>query len=404
MNDRNCLRAITVLATGAALLAGCGGSIAPAGKESGDAGESSKYQESWQGTTTGANPSTIAGVPAVTPCSQADDPTCGHHRLVVPEDVKQVLVVIQPDQENQIPEDTETGLASNDYTLTVYDDANTLVAYSESAQGSAAESVVFDHTGSAYYDVRVSPFLVAPGSSFTGTAVAVQDRPASDAMECLQPAPAAIGLAGVTDAGQEVELSVAVLLDGVDPQMAADYMARAADAYAPLSIRLTVAGTLVMPLVNSASDLMIAETKELTGGKPPFGADLAVMLTTKTMQAATGGAGTVLGQADCIGGVRSREHSYLVATVTPESPFELIPGLYIDVERGPETIAHEIGHLMGAHHHYGNCVEGVSPDDAANGDVSPCDLMFPSVEPLSMNFSTLAGAVVRGHAVDFASP
>lgn len=108
--------------------------------------------------------------------------------------------------------------------------------------------------------------------------------------------------------------------------------------------------------------------------------------------------------ADCIGGIRAPYNAYLVATITEEEPFELIPGLAIDVERGPETMAHEIGHLMGAHHHYGNCVEGVSPEDATNGDVSPCDLMFPSVEPLSINFSTFAGAVVRGHAVEFAAP
>jgi len=65
--------------------------------------------------------------------------------------------------------------------------------------------------------------------------------------------------------------------------------------------------------------------------------------------------------------------------------------------------AHEIGHLLGAHHHYGNCVEG-NLSSASDDDISPCTLMFPAVNGASMNFGTLEGLVVRGHAVDYAAP
>lgn len=390
-------------------LTGCGASATPEKlgppAVGGGAGEEEPFKESWTGSVTGVNPETFAGLPQLTPCKTEDDPTCAHHRLVIPARVKQVLVLIQQDQGSDVPDPAGSGAADNDHTLTVYNDKNQLVSYSESSAGTANESVVIQNEGSEYFDVRVSPFFVSPGKTFTATATEVHERAANDALDCLEAAPVEdLGISGITDDGQNVDLSVAVLLDGVDPSLAAEVMQRAADAYSPLNITLSVAGTEPMPLISSVSTEMIAETKVATGGVPPFGADLAVVFTNKTMQSTNGGASTVLGQADCIGGVRARTHSYLVATVEPEDAFELVPGLYLNVERGPETIAHEIGHLMGAHHHYGNCVEGVSPEDAVNGDVSPCDLMFPSVEPLSLKFATFPGAVVRGHAVKYASP
>ena len=66
--------------------------------------------------------------------------------------------------------------------------------------------------------------------------------------------------------------------------------------------------------------------------------------------------------------------------------------------------AHEIGHLMGAHHHYANCVEGIAPDELLGLELTPCTLMFNAVNPASLRFSAVNGPVVRGHAVDFASP
>jgi hypothetical protein len=62
-----------------------------------------------------------------------------------------------------------------------------------------------------------------------------------------------------------------------------------------------------------------------------------------------------------------------------------------------------MGHLMGAHHHYANCVEGNLSSDGPN-DLSPCTLMFNSVNYASLSFGTLEGAVVRGHAVSYAAP
>lgn len=394
----------------ATLLAGCGsGSTLPASTETGGPVGTGKYSESWQGTTNGANPSTFLGLPAVTPCQQVDDPTCGHHRLEIPADVKQVLVVIQPDQDSQLPAEIgeASGASTNDYTLMVYDDQNVLVAYSESPQGSAAESVVIENKDSAYFDVRVSPFLVAPGSTFTGYAVSVDNQPISDAADCTEFVPATAGVAGVTDDGAEVSLDVEVLLDGTDPVRAAEVMAKAAESYAPLKIRLNVVGMRSVSIASVNSVEIIEELKQLSGGKPPEGVDIVVGFTNKEMQSNDAlGATTVIGQADCIGGIRYPGHSFAVVTdVTDIEADEEIPGsgLFLNVDAAAETMAHEIGHLMGAHHHYGNCVEGNLTSGGA-GDVSPCTLMFPAVNGASLNFGTLEGAVVRGHAADFATP
>jgi hypothetical protein len=80
----------------------------------------------------------------------------------------------------------------------------------------------------------------------------------------------------------------------------------------------------------------------------------------------------------------------------PAGPF------FLNVEVHPEVAAHELGHLMGAHHHYANCVEGNLTGEAS--DLSPCTLMFNYIDLQSLNFSVLEGVTVRGHAVKYASP
>ncbi len=378
-------------------IAGCSSSSG-VGDGEGPAGSSGRYKEAWAGGPfTASNPLVNEPPLRACPAELAGTPACDYYRITPAADVRNIVVAIQPNE----------GFEADDYDLAVYDDQDRLVA--ASAGGTGYESTLFPTNGSAYYEVRVQPYLVADGSGYSGVATSsdttIDNEPACDiGLLSGENFPDQLGISGITDEGQEIELSVAVLLDGVDEALARAVMARAADAYAPLNIKLTVAGVQRAMIDSTDSGVIIQQAKDQTGGRPPFGADIAAVFTNREMQAGAGGAGTVLGQADCIGGIRAPYNSYLVATIEAEAPFELIPGLAIDVERGPETMAHEIGHLMGAHHHYGNCVEGIGPEDAENGDVSPCDLMFPSVEPLSLIFSTLAGATVRGHAVEYAAP
>ena len=223
--------------------------------------------------------------------------------------------------------------------------------------------------------------------------------PADDPeLQCLEPVPASTSVSGVTDDGQQVELATRVLLDGVSQAQAQEAMARAADSYAPLGVTLTATFEAVSLSGDDAQGL-IDQAKARFGGARPAGSDLVYVLTAKDIQA--GGNTGVAGLADCIGGVRFANHAFAVGEVFEE-----------DVPIGPLTFysdatakiaAHELGHLMGGHHHYANCAEGVkSEQEVLEG--SPCTLMSNFVDFQSIHFSTVNSGVVRGHAVSFASP
>jgi hypothetical protein len=362
-----------------------------------EAGASDRYTESWSGGPfTASNPVVNQDPVRACPAEGSGTPVCDYHRITPAAGVKNIVVAIKPNE----------GFEADDYDLWVYDDQDQLVG--AQATGGGNESTLFPHNGSAYYEVRVQPYTVGIDSGYSGVATQ-SDQTIDSEITCDTTVlsgenyPDTIGIAGVTDGGERIELSVTLLLDGIDPALALNIMEIAKQSYAPLSIDLVLKEMRPATIISTVSGDIIQEAKDLTGGAPPAGSDIVGVLTTKEMQSATGGAGTVLGQADCIGGIRAPYNSYFVATVGPEDPFDL-GGFLLSVDQGPETVAHEMGHLMGAHHHYGNCAEGVSPEDAERSDISPCDLMFPSVEPLSLNFAAFPGAVVRGHAVDYAAP
>ncbi len=344
-----------------------------------------------------SNPATTLGL-IKGPC-ELGSPTCDQYRLTVSSNgIKQILIAIAPD----------TGFEADDYDLHVYDDTGTQIA--ESASEGGRESVVIENGTSAYYDIRVQAYLVGAGSTYSGVAQATRNQAVDVVSECLEPIPAAISLP-VLDTGQRVELSVMMLLDGTDAAVAQQLIARAAESYRPLNIDLVLKKTKTVTFNTSVSTEILTAAKNTVGGKPPKGIDIVGVFTNKEMQSATGGAGTVVGQADCIGGIRWDETSFFVASdirnienpQTGTTGTLNSMGLNPNVDAASEVIAHEIGHLMGAHHHYANCAEGMLTS-AGPGDVSPCTLMFPAVNFASLNFAALEGAVVRGHAVGHAAP
>jgi len=344
------------------------------------------------------NPATTGGAVKQVPCDLGQ-PVCDSYRLTVASGIKQVLFAIAPAQ----------GFESDDYDLYIYNDKGIQIA--NNADGDGYESAVIDNDGSsAYYDVRVQPYVINPGSSYSGVAQATRKQPVDAVRECLEAVPEEVMLP-VLDSGQMVELSVLLLLDGTDAAVAQQVMARAAESYRPLNISLVLKGTKTVSYTTSVSDQLIAAAKASVGGKPPKGVDLVGVFTTKEMQAATGGAGTVVGQADCIGGVRWDDTSFFVVSdirdienpTTGNTGTLNSLGLNPNVDATAEVMAHEMGHLMGAHHHYSNCVEG-NLTSAGPSDVSPCTLMFPAVNFASLNFAALEGSTVRGHAVKHAAP
>jgi hypothetical protein len=357
---------------------------------------STQGESTWAGGPfVASNPATTAGLVKQAPCDLGQ-PSCDNYRFTVSSPgIKQVLIAIAP----------ASGFEADDYDLYVYDDQGVMIA--SDASGDGYESVVINAGTSSYYDVRVQAYLVGVGSQYSGVAQPVRGQAIDVVRECLEAVPENVSV----DLGQEVELSVMLLLDGTDAAVAQQVMERAAASYLPLNVKLALKKTKAVSFTSTLSDELIAAAKQVMGGTPPRGIDLVGVFTNKTMQSATGGAGTVVGQADCIGGVRWDDTSFFVVsdirnieTPTTGSTGTLNSmGLNPNVDATAEVMAHEIGHLMGAHHHYSNCVEG-NLTSAGQSDLSPCTLMHPMVNFASLNFSALSGAVARGHAVNHSAP
>lgn len=331
------------------------------------------------------------GVPNQLGCLGSGDPTCDAFDLAV-----------DLDEGGRFAVAISSETAGDDYDLYVFYPDGTEAA--RSANAGSDESVVIAHTtarGTGPYRVSVLPFQVTAGSTYEGLAVPTADHPidGDDLTTCLAPVPDAIGLPPILDLGQTVSLDVAVLLDGVDVGLANLIMTRAAESYAPLGITLTVTEYQEVDFAGTEGAALIQQAKAYYGGSRPAGSDLVYVLSDQDLT--NGGDTGLAGLADCIGGVRFPDRAFAVGEAvgieeTTIGPFRLL------VDAHPEVAAHELGHLMGAHHHYANCVEGQLQGDA--DDLSPCSLMFNFVDFQSLNFALVNVGVVRGHAVDFASP
>lgn len=383
------------------ILAACSGSAAPEDNPISGAASTPASQASsapiamWDGGPLFASFPSQAPVPVT--CLPDDETICDNFQFSLDNpNVQQMFVSIVPDE----------GFEGDDTDLYVYDDQGNQLSGFTTNDGDANEQAVVPNTGSSFYEVRTLPWLVTPGHTFKGTVLPISGQPIDVERDCLELVPENVGVAGITDDGSSVELSVHWLLDGVSMAVAQDLFAHAAESYAPLGIDLVATVFEPVEFVEITSDALIQESKNHTGGIPPNGADIVGLLTVKEMQAGTAEGTTVIGQADCIGGIRFDENSYFVATdvrSTEESGENFGgTGLNPNVDAAVEVISHEIGHLMGAHHHYGNCTEGLTTT-ASDDDASPCTLMFPAVNFASLNFGTFSGTVVRGHAFEHAN-
>lgn len=203
---------------------------------------------------------------------------------------------------------------------------------------------------------------------------------------CLQVVPSDVA---VTDVPKT--LNVRVLLDGVTQTAAQMILNRAQTAYSPLGI--TLAATYQAVTFSGTDGLsLIAQAKAAVGGATPVNVDLVYGLTSKDMTSS--GNESLAGQADCIGGIADNARAFAVGEHYAE-PFDF--GVTFLDDFGAKVMAHELGHLLGAHHHYANCVEA-APFGllALTGDV--CTLMFNDLTAQRLQFSTLNGLVVRGLA------
>ena len=203
----------------------------------------------------------------------------------------------------------------------------------------------------------------------------------------------------VGDYTTKVTLEVAVLLVGVDPDVADEIMREVADVYALLGIEVRWVNEVVdlqidpppdtsatSPVLStSESGAYIQASKDHFGGERPWWADVVYTMVDGELSS------SVAGQADCVGGIVYPDHAFAVGEVAGDRP----------VARNAKIAGHEIAHLLAAHHHFANCVEG-DKEELLSG-LYACTLMFNDVGLISLQFSTLEGAVVRDYALEYAA-
>ena len=212
---------------------------------------------------------------------------------------------------------------------------------------------------------------------------------------CSDGAPFPAAASGTTDDGSDVAYDVHVLVDALEQARAEELFAQAQEPYTAHGITLHAT---YEPVAFDTTPLttrdMIDAGKAHVGGSVPKGIDVVYVLTGRDL---IGPAGT----ADCLGGVRSAERAFGASEVDAGPP-NLSRGVPIPVwpwgDGSAKTLAHELGHLLGASHDLANCVEGV----LYAGDLPrPCTLMHANFG-LAMRFSAVNALIVRGHALEFA--
>ena len=234
-----------------------------------------------------------------------------------------------------------------------------------------------------------------------------------DAEDCLEAVPAEVSAAGLTDDGHEVQLDMLVLLDGLTTHRGMAIVAAMQDAYAPLGAKLVPRFEEVTFPADGQSDpdpdgfstpfiytdKLFELAKAHVGGFRPWGTDLVYTVTSKELMSTGALGGSVAGQADCIGGIRYPDVAFAIGESNPPE-FEQ-PGNIVSANFTAKVASHEVAHLLGAHHHYANCIEG-EKTALARLELSPCTMMFNDVGLISLHFGTLEASVIRGHLLAFA--
>ena len=255
---------------------------------------------------------------------------------------------------------------------------------------------------------------LAGASSPTALAVVGALSPDDEPRDCLEAAPAAVGSSVI---GSRAVVDVLVLVDGASLSEAAADMSTAAAPYdkAGVDLRLTFrkqsfrsdgemqyTETRRKQTINS--NRAISDARDLfPGRKRPHGFDLVYVLTEKAVWKGHPDSAEdesrdygIAGEASCIGGIRFPERAFAVGEW--EAGTE-VHGLKVAPDFTAALAAHELGHLMGAHHHYSVC--GTTAAGAADRRTDLCTTMFPEITGMGLQFSPINAAVVYGHAEQF---
>jgi hypothetical protein len=219
--------------------------------------------------------------------------------------------------------------------------------------------------------------------------------------DCLELTPTAVHVP-VVDSDERVFLDIVLVLHGqVTDDRGRDVLRQASQrSFEPLGVELRVADIRRVETKATTYQEFLKVAKRAVGGKRPPGTEVVALLTSVDFS------DNLIGYADCIGGIRYDDRSFFVVedttfTFGPEEgrPSSFHGGFTVVKNLAARAFAHELGHLVGAHHHYGNCGPSFLDDTS---DLSPCTLMFPFASYISDGFGALDAAVARGHIEEHA--
>lgn len=199
-----------------------------------------------------------------------------------------------------------------------------------------------------------------------------------------------------TDLSQMLPLEVRVLVETGDKSKAKEIFKSTRETFSSIGVRVKARFEEVAPpsewgdgndLGGPDQPTILAFMKDIFGGRRPPGVDVVYFMTRHW-------AG---GFADCIGGVRYDDRAFAFGSIDYR-----IEGV-VPAPTADEGViaAHEIGHLLGAHHHYSNCGEAL-PSGASRGDANPCTTMSPLAATASQTFGLMERSFIRRYVAEFA--
>lgn len=238
------------------------------------------------------------------------------------------------------------------------------------------------------------PVMALPSATASGSSGASALQPVDVDGDCHDDLPGAVDATSTAQLGLRLALLVD---DGVSPARVRELTQVVTGIFAAIDVRLSVQVRRVSVSGRDVRDL-IAQAKALVGGRPPAGAQVVHLITPVDLMSQ--GDDSSIGLADCIGGVARPERAFSVSELS-----EQVRGITLGPVTGSgdeeaRSIAHEVGHLLGARHEHANCLEG-SPRAAPTD--TPCTLMFLAA-PSSDAFGSVERAVVRGYLRSVAGP
>ena len=198
-------------------------------------------------------------------------------------------------------------------------------------------------------------------------------------------------------------------IDAFGQQIVDDFLAAGTQSYDAIDVELDYASFDLLEIDDLRSGERAAQlegqdaidlAKAQYGGVRPDGTDLVYVLSDRDLT--TGGSSGLAGLADCIGGVTYPDRAFATGELDRDPNINLfVADAY--VEYTAKVAAHEVGHLMGAHHHYQACGPYAVTNYLDGYGVGGCTLMTNFVDFVSFPFSPTNQVVARGHAENYAA-